>query len=151
MTTSRKEKILEDTQTHTHTGALESLISAAQKLLLRAKISAPTSASNHSTGVRVNRLILSPAVSRMDVFTLFAAETCLLQAASWRGSQMLLKNRTGNLLPDPSMQQKGKKNVCVCFFKQGCSDSRLRQPAVKSEMQGLAEQQTGRAVWLDED
>lgn len=150
MTTSRKEKILEDTQTHT--GALESLISAAQKLPLHAK-KLRRSICFHSRhrGESKPANIVSGCQQDRCVYSVRSGDV-LLQAASWRRSQMLLRNRAGNLLPDPSMQQKGegeKKNVCVCFFKQGCGDSALRQPAVRSRTQ--AKQQTGQAVWLDDD
>lgn len=70
VTTSRKEKILEDRQ-----GRFRDPDPRCQKLPLYTKLCPPlnpVSASTHSTGVRVNQLILSLTVSRIDVFTLFA-------------------------------------------------------------------------------
>ena len=70
VTTSRKEKILEDRQ-----GRFRDPDPRYQKLPLYTRLCpqlSRASASNHSAGLRVNQLILSLTVNRIDVFTLFA-------------------------------------------------------------------------------
>lgn len=67
VTTSRKEKILEDRQ-----GWFRDPDPCCQKLPLYTRVHpqlSPTSASTHSTGVWVNQLILSSTLSNKDVFT----------------------------------------------------------------------------------
>ena len=91
VTTSRKEKILEDRQ-----GRFRDPDASCQKLPLYSKPSNPASAHPHNTRVSVKQLILSLT---KNVCTLFAREMCLFKERDLerKTRNLLLSNRAGNL------------------------------------------------------